>query len=97
MKIIFLDFDEVLNSEQFILDRLYKVQNGIPLGEFYQMQEGHPIYIDIDEEKVKIIGEITKATGAKVVLSSSHRSDWKDGIENLQMPKSKALQYLFDK
>lgn len=97
MKIIFLDIDGVLNCEQTFLDRIYKTENNEPLSEFYEMQKGQGYMLDIDEEKVQILGEITKITGAKVVLSSSWRADWKDGKDNLRFLTSKALQYLFDK
>lgn len=53
--------------------------------------------LDIDEEKVKLLSYICRVTGAKVVLSSSWRSDWKNGKENLKLKPSILLQELFDK
>ena len=99
MKIIFLDLDGVLNCEQTFLDYIYKKENNLLLSLYYQIHEkkkdGFPL--PIDEEKVQLLGEIVRLTGAKIVLSSSHRADWKDGKEHLQFSKSKALLYLFEK
>ena len=99
MKVIFLDFDGVLNCEQTFLDYIYKKENNLPLSIFYQIQDKgkNGLFLPIDEEKVQILGEIVKLTGAKIVLTSSHRADWKDGKENIQFSKSKALLYLFEK
>lgn len=55
------------------------------------------MFLEIDEEKVKILSEIVQISGAKIVLSSTHRSDWRDGPENFWFSKSKALLYLFNK
>lgn len=99
MRVIFLDLDGVLNCEQTFLDYFYKKENNLLLSMYYQIHEkgknGFPL--PIDEEKVQILGEIVRLTDAKIVLSSSHRADWKDGKEKLQFSKSKALLYLFDK
>ena len=84
-------------QEKTMLERLNKQKNNIPLGEVYDMQEGQGYYLDIDEEKVAILGEIVKLTKAKIVLSSSHRWDFKEGKENIENLSSKALLYLFDK
>lgn len=80
-----------------MLERLYKQKNNIPLGEVYDLQEGQGYYLDIDEEKVAILGEIVKLTDAKIVLSSSWRWDFKYGKENIENSSSKALIYVFDK
>lgn len=59
MKVIFLDVDGVLNSD----DYFDKIEN--------LNIEG--IENDIDVEKIKLLKEAVKQTGAKVVLSSSWR------------------------
>ena len=84
-KVIFLDIDGVLNCEQTYINR------------FKKMQETKNYILDIDEEKVKLLSYICRITGAKVVLSSSWRSDWKNGKENLKLKPSILLQELFDK
>ncbi len=69
-----------------------------PLHEKYNKYGlGNTIVLDIDEEKVKILGEIIKQTGAKVVLSSSLRWDWKNGADKLRTRQHRALKFLFDK
>lgn len=64
MKVIFLDIDGVLNSEAF-------------------SKESHKIYLatgeikpDVDEKAVQRLQTVIKATGAKIVLSSSWRNEY---------------------
>lgn len=57
MKIIFLDVDGVLNSNDY-----YK-----------SLEDTHGYDKDIDLEKVKLLKEIVDATGAEIVLSSTWR------------------------
>ena len=59
MKVIFLDIDGVLNSDEY----LDKVKNSDIQG----------IERDIDVEKVKLLKRAIDETGARVVLSSSWR------------------------
>lgn len=59
MKIIFLDIDGVLNSDEYF-DKIK-----------YLKIEG--IESEIDRKKVKLLQEAVKQTGAKVVLTSSWR------------------------
>ena len=61
MKIIFLDIDGVLNSE------MYKSSH---------MKDENDNYNYIDSSRVKLLADIVKATDAKIVLSSSLRTDW---------------------
>lgn len=60
MKIIFLDIDGVLNSEEYVRSERFKNKGGL---------------IDIDSEAVKILDRILDETGAKIVLSSTWRLD----------------------
>jgi hypothetical protein len=65
MKIIFLDFDGVINSEKWMVSRRDK----------YTMDDIHnqyPFY-EIDPEAVSRLNKIIEATGAKVVVSSTWR------------------------
>jgi len=94
-----------LNNER--LDEFYEVQKKFwdiirsnenePLHEDYKNDKNFSIALDIDEEKVKILGDIIILTGSKVVLSSSRRWDWKDGPDKLQTYQHRALKHLFDK
>jgi hypothetical protein len=59
MKIIFLDIDGVLNSNEYY--------NSL------SNEEKHGYEYDIDIEKVKLLKEIVDATGAEIVLSSTWR------------------------
>ena len=65
MKVIFLDFDGVLNSENWMKSRRDK----------YSMDDIHNQYpyYEIDPEAVEKLNTIIKATGAKVVVSSTWR------------------------
>lgn len=94
-----------LNNEE--LDEFYEIQKKFfniivsntnePLHEEYKNENNFSIILDIDEDKVKILGNIIKLTGAKIVLTSSRRWDWKDGSDKLQTYSHRALKYLFDK
>jgi len=62
MKIVFLDFDGVLNSEKFFSKRMVEIKNG----------DYDPL-CQIDPEAVKRLSKIVDATGAKIVVSSVWR------------------------
>lgn len=64
MKVIFLDVDGVLNSEQFVQTS----STGLPFGDN-----------QIDPEAVERLNQIIERTGAKVVISSSWRHVWSRG------------------
>lgn len=85
MLVLFLDIDGVINSEES-----YRVRE-----EYHQKY--NKWISPLDEEVIKRIAKIVSITGAKVVLSSTRRFDWKDGKENLEIDESKYLQSLFDK
>lgn len=63
MKIIFLDFDGVLNHELYYVRRHEKNFEGYP---------GYP-QAEFDPESIKKLNYIIEKTGAKVVISSSWR------------------------
>ena len=60
MKIIFLDIDGVLNSRAF-MTRMHKAGKKFTL------------FDDLDFDAVKVLNDVVKKTGAKVVLSSTWR------------------------
>lgn len=59
MKVIFLDIDGVLNSHNYLTRPDLQPDS---------------IFQNIDPQKIQLLGEIVKATGAKLVLSSSWRN-----------------------
>ena len=59
MKVIFLDVDGVLNSDEYFQRPDYKEKTGIET--------------DVDAEKVALLKEATDATGAHIVLTASMR------------------------
>ena len=62
MKVIFLDVDGVLNSEEDL--KIYREKNGIT---------GCILYDNVEERPLKLLKQIVDVTGAVVVLSSSWR------------------------
>ena len=70
MKVIFLDIDGVINSEDYTIYRYY--------GKKFDLDEF------IDERPVTLLNYIIKKTGAKVVLSSSWRCDVPETLERLK-------------
>jgi hypothetical protein len=65
MKIIFLDFDGVLNSENWMTSRFDIVDNA-------EISANYPFY-EIDPDAIHWLNEIIRETGAKVVVSSTWR------------------------
>jgi hypothetical protein len=71
MNIIFLDIDGVLNCEEFYKARLkMEHQNAYPLNQICQ-------------ERVGWLNELCASIGAKVVISSTWRSDGLEVMQNL--------------
>lgn len=62
MKVIFLDVDGVLNSEDDLL--IYRVKNNIT---------GCILYTEVEDRPLKLLKEIIDKTNAKIVVSSSWR------------------------
>ena len=75
MKVIFLDIDGVLNSENWYRRRSKEV-------EMDAVQAQYPFY-EFDPLAIKVLNRIVKETGAKVVVSST----WRLGktVEELQV------------
>ena len=84
MKVIFLDIDGVLNCDETYVLRREK------------MKKEKKYILDIDEDKVQLLGRVCKETGAKIVLTSSWRFDWENGVDSLVLLHSRLLQRLFD-
>ena len=66
MKVIFLDVDGVLNSEDDLMIHMKK--NGI---------KGCILYAEVEDRPLKLLKEIIEKTSAKIVVSSS----WRIGCE----------------
>lgn len=65
-KVIFLDVDGVLNSEDDLM--VYREKNGIT---------GCIMYAEVEDRPLKLLKEIVEKTSAKIVVSSS----WRVGCE----------------
>lgn len=74
MKVIFLDIDGVLNSEDWYKKRFEEVDKAL-------ISSMHPFY-EFDPLLVQNLNRIVKETGAKVVVSSTWRK--KRSVEELQ-------------
>ena len=68
MKVIFLDFDGVLNSQQW-MDFL-REEHHITVEDLGMLQRSE---MELDPDKVKLINDFATETGAKIVISSSWR------------------------
>lgn len=66
LKIIFLDFDGVINGNNPIKYIIWKIFK------FFKIEKDYNIY-GIHENKVKLLSKLCKDTGAEVVLTSSWR------------------------
>ena len=74
MKVIFLDIDGVLNSEEFFIMRHHSAED----------KKGWTEKDDIDPYAVKLLNQITEVTNAVIVVSSAWREgrtvDWLSGF-----------------
>lgn len=71
MKVIFLDVDDVLNCIT-TTDKILK-PDGTP--SWIPDYEGKEAWVGLDEDKLELIRNIIKETRAKIVLSTSWRTD----------------------
>jgi len=98
IKVIFLDIDGVLNGYDVLEHINYTLwkYSCKPLRKFFK-KLSH--YTDIDKRRVKRLAKICKATGAKVVLSSSWRNSLlsDDGERLTKLPDHKKFWDLMDK
>ena len=90
MKIIFLDIDGVLNGYGKFTGFCCKVFSKLHLLKF--VKRYHDLF-GVSTHKVKLLSEIVKKTGAKVVISSSWRGGWYTPYEE----KSDRQKELHDK
>lgn len=65
MKIIFLDFDGVLNSQRYMESDAYGTGKGLAFG-----------HSQIDPKAVELLNKMIDVTDARVVISSSWRHIW---------------------
>lgn len=79
MKIIFLDIDGVLNSGTYFANCAY---------------EGMHLYRYFDKEKMELLVKIIEETQAKVVLSSSWRSDLDENLYPIREDGERLLAVL---
>ncbi len=87
MKVIFLDIDGVLNTQQTFKD-IYE-----------EYQESHKRRVELDEIRIAYLSEIVKKTNAYIVLISSWRifGHMEDGIFVPTNKRTVELQRLFAK
>lgn len=85
MRIIFLDIEGVLTNNESARKK------------YEHWQKYKTIISEIDEETVKRLAKIVRATNAKVVLTSSLRGAWRNGTHNLEREQSRQIQQMFDK
>ena len=81
MRVIFLDFDGVLNSRQFMESGQFGTGEGLDFG-----------HSQIDPAAVERLNKIVEATGAKIVISSSWRHIWSLG-EIVKMLKKRGFRF----
>lgn len=73
MKVLFLDVDGVLNGYSRVTGAVYFI--AMKLGLLKLIMNHHDIF-GVHTRKVKLLSKIVKATGCKIVLSSSWRFGW---------------------
>lgn len=85
MKYIFLDIDGVLNSSKYVTSDYYK-QITAGLTDAQVMLTHH--HLHLDPEALKLINDLVKRSGAKVILSSTWRGKY-SCAEMTEMMKSR--------
>lgn len=94
MKIIFLDFDGVLNSQKFLRSQFFKdsVKN-LTDAELYLLKYEYMI----DPEAVKLVNDLVARSGAQVVASTSHRTRYSLDEINTMLKNRGATFQIADK
>jgi hypothetical protein len=71
VKLIFLDFDGVLNSQKFLRSDFFEESvKGLTDAELYLIQYAYML----DPEAIKLVNDLVTRSGAQVVASTSHRT-----------------------
>lgn len=71
MKLVFLDFDGVLNSQKFMRSQFFKDSiAGLTDAELYLLKYEYML----DPEAIKLVNDLVARSGAQVVASTSHRT-----------------------
>jgi hypothetical protein len=88
MKLIFLDIDGVLITTRSMMAKVGK-QFDAPTADANTLQMLRHVAPDIDPVAVGILNRVTRAAGAKIVLSSTHRIfAWRNGRCDLEQVKA---------
>lgn len=102
MKVLFLDIDGVLNSDNWFGYRLYCIKNNMydRVLNFIDTNDEnteHTLTM-IDDRAIANLNRIVEETGCKVVLSSSWRSSWEsENVFTQYILKLKGFKYeLYD-
>ena len=81
-KILFLDFDGVINSQKFLRSQYFKDSiQGLTDAELYLLKYEYMI----DPEAVKLVNDLVARSGAEVVASTSHRNRYSLDEMNLML------------
>lgn len=89
MKYIFLDIDGVLNSTKYVTSDYYK-QATAGMSDAEVMLIAH--HLHLDPEAIKLVNDLVKRSGAKVILSSTWRGKY-SCEEMTEMMKGRGAEF----